>query len=349
MKYEETLALIKNADSAVIAQAKTNWNNVAKPLYSLGMLEEAIIRIAGAMGKDRFEFEKPMVLVFCADNGVVEEGISQSDHSVTTAVANALIEDNSNVNIMAKTCGAAVTCYDAGMVDDVCISPKEKCHGTKNIAKGPAMTTEECIRAIELGINAVAEHKAKGSNIVAIGEMGIGNTTTSTAIISAVTGASVESITGRGSGLSDEGLNRKINVIKKAIEINQPDINDGVDILSKIGGFDIAAMCGACLGGAALGVPVILDGVISQAAGLVAYIINPAVKDYLIASHVSKESAGRLVLEKLGLNAPIQANMALGEGTGAVALIPLLKMANAVYSGTHSFESINIDQYTDQK
>ncbi|MDO5331353.1 MAG: nicotinate-nucleotide--dimethylbenzimidazole phosphoribosyltransferase [Bacillota bacterium] len=339
---------IEPTDKKILKKSERVWDSIAKPLKSLGIFEAQISKLAAAQGNVYPKISSPRVLVFCADNGVVEEGVSQSGHEVTTAVAKAISAGESNVNIFAKRAGADVECYDVGMIDNIDIPTMKNANGTANISKGPAMSKEDCVYAIEVGINAVEKAKSDGVNIIAIGEMGIGNTTTSSAIIAAITGTNPSIITGRGSGLSDAGLEKKITVIKKSIEINMPKSNDGLDVLSKLGGFDIAAMCGVCLGGAAMGIPIILDGVISQAAAMCACRIMPAVKDYLIASHVSREAAGKLVLDDLGLKAPICADMALGEGTGAVLLLSLLPSILDVYSGKHSFDSIGVDQYVPQ-
>ncbi len=352
MNYQETLEKINKVDAKILGQCKEKWDTVAKPLNSLGKLETLTAKIGAASGTSDININKRRVLVFCADNGVVEEGVSQSDHTVTTAVAKALAEGSSNVNIFAKMAKADVEVYDVGMVEDLhmpgLVVDKTK-NGTENLAKGPAMSLGDALKAIETGIKAAEKAKKDGIQIVVIGEMGIGNTTTSAAIISILLGLDPEEITGRGSGLSDEGLQKKINAIKKCIEINQPDKENPIDVLAKAGGFDIAAMCGVILGGAAIKLPVILDGLISGAAALVAYKIDERTVDYMIPSHVSKEPGGNVILNALNLSGPISADMALGEGTGGVALLPLLDMALALYKGTHSFDNIGIDAYVEQK
>ena len=351
MTLQEALTQIKESDKRILKECKIRWDNVAKPLNSLGDFERLTARIGAASGSSDICIDKRRVLVFCADNGVVEEGISQSDHSVTTAVARALAEGSSNVNIFAKSVNAETEIYDVGMIDDLDIPNLivSKCaNGTRNMTKGPAMTKEEAIFAIETGIRAVEKAKADGVDIVVIGEMGIGNTTTSAAVVSVLTNTDAEIVTGRGSGLSDEGLKRKVDVIRKSIELNRPDPADGLDVLAKVGGFDIAAMCGVLLGGAAIQFPVILDGLISCAAACCAKMIASESVDYMIPSHVSNEPAGKSVLSFLGLHGPIDAHLALGEGTGGVMLLPLLDMALKLYYGTHSFENIGIDAYVEQ-
>ena len=346
MNFQETCERIKEADPKVLEACRIKWNNVAKPLYSLGVLEKLTAKIGAASGTDSPDIKKRRVLVFCADNGVVEEGVSQSDHTVTTAVAKSLVEGTSNVNLFAKLAGAEVEVYDVGMIDDVSgtICVKEL-HGTKNLSKMPAMSREEAIHAVEAGIHAAEKAKEDGCGILVIGEMGIGNTTTATAILSVFLGVDPAEICGRGSGLSDEGLQKKIRAIRNGIEGNRPDPNDAIDVLSKVGGCDIAAMCGVILGGAALQIPVVLDGLISGAAALVANAVDPRTKDYMIPSHTSSEPGGSRANAFLGFHAPIDAGMALGEGTGGVMLLPMLDMAFALYEGTHSFENIGIEAY----
>ena len=328
----------------------TNWNTVAKPLHSLGIFEELIAKIAACQGIDRPYIAGRTVLVFCADNGVVEEGVSQSDHTVTTAVATSMASGLSNVNLMAREANAHVEVYDVGMVDDVPgIHQCKVCHGTKNFTKEPAMTREETLAAMEAGRKAAEKAKLDGNGIVVMGEMGIGNTTTAAAVLSVLLGEKPETLCGRGSGLSDAGLKRKIEAVTKGIALHRPDAADPVDVLSKVGGADIAAMCGVLLAAPKLGLPVVLDGLISLAAAVAAYRIDKQTIDYMIPSHVGREPGCRLALEALGLKAPITADLALGEGTGGIMLLPMLDMALAVYNSTHSFDSIGIEPYKEQR
>jgi len=351
MTLQETLNRINGADTAALEGCLRRWDAVAKPLRSLGLLETLTARMAGVQGTVAPHADHPRVLVFCADNGVIAEGVTQSDSSVTTAVANALAAGESNVNIMARCAGAEVETYDVGMVTDgshPAIHKVKPAKGTKNLAVGPAMSKAEAVFALEAGIRAAEKAAAEGCDILVAGEMGIGNTTSSTAILCVLLGLDPEKVTGRGSGLDDAGLLRKRAVIRRSIEINRPDPSDALDVLQKVGGFDIAAMCGVYLAGAALGIPVVLDGLISGAAALLAARFSPKAADALIPSHMSHEPGGSLALEAMGLRAPIVADMALGEGTGGVALLPLLRMALAVLNGDHSFGSIGMEAYTPQ-
>ena len=350
MTYSECLSRIAPPDEAVRAECLRRWDAVAKPLHSLGLLETLTAQMAAVQRTPAPHADRKRVLVFCADNGVVAEGVTQSDCSVTAAVALALAGGNSNVNIMARVAHADVVAWDVGMVTDP-VHPnlrRAKCaRGTANLAHGPAMTREQAIFALEAGINAAEEAAADGCDILVAGEMGIGNTTSSTAVLCALLGCAPEDVTGRGSGLDNEGLRRKVAAIRSCLAVNRPDGADGLDVLCKCGGYDIAAICGVYLAGAALGIPVVLDGLISGAAALLAHRICPAAAGALLPSHMSHEPGGHLALEALGLRAPITADLALGEGTGAVALLPLIDMALAVLNGEHSFESIGMEAYTE--
>lgn len=328
----------------------TNWNTVAKPLHSLGLFEGLIAKIAAAQEISRPYIAGRTVLVFCADNGIVEEGISQSDHSVTTAVAASMAAGFSNANLMAREANAHVEVYDVGMVDDIDgVIRRKSIHGTRNFTKGPAMTREEAEAALDAGRKAAEKAKLDGNGLVVIGEMGIGNTTTAAAVLSVLLDKDPALLCGRGSGLSDAGLKRKIEAVKKGIALNKPNPADPIDVISKVGGADIAAMCGVLLAAPKLRLPVVLDGLISLAAAVAAYRIYKNTIDYMLPSHKGREPGCQLALETLGLKAPIDAELALGEGTGGIMLLPLLDIALAVYNSTHSFDSIGIKPYKEQQ
>lgn len=282
----------------------------------------------------------------CADNGVVAEGVTQTGQEVTAIVAENFLTGDTSACVMCRQCGTDVFPVDVGMVSDTKVPRDLKVmNGTRNMAKEPAMTREEAVRGIEAGIEMVRRLKEKGYTLIATGEMGIGNTTTSSAVASVLLDKPVEMMTGRGAGLSGEGLKRKIAAIQKAVSKNQPDPKDAIDVLAKVGGLDIAGMAGVFLGGAAMHIPVVIDGFISCVAALVAQRICPLVKDYMIASHVSKEPAAALILEALDKEAVLHGEMCLGEGSGAVALFPFLDMGIAVYESMSTFEEIKVDQY----
>jgi len=345
MTVEQAVSLVTAADEEAKKACKRRWDSIAKPLNSLGKLESYLIKIAGMTGTSAISLEKKALVVMCADNGVVEEGVTQTGQEVTAIVSENFLKEQATASIMCRETGTDIFPVDIGIATDTNIINKKIAYGTRNMTKGPAMTREEAEKAIMTGIEMVGELKEKGYKIIATGEMGIGNTTTSSAVVSVLTGLPVENVTGRGAGLSTEGLGRKINAISRAIKINRPDPEDGIDVLSKVGGFDLAGLAGVFLGGAVHKVPVVIDGFISAAAALAAVRICPKAREYMLASHVSKEPAAAMLLEKLELEAALHCDMCLGEGTGAVALMPLLNLACAVYNGMSTFQDINVEEY----
>ena len=331
MTLEEAIAKIKPLDHNAMEIAQKRWDSIAKPLHSLGKLETLLIQIAGITGNAEVDLSRRGLIAMCADNGVVEEGVTQTGQEVTAIVA-----ENFPV--------------DMGMVTDTKVRTDHKiAYGTQNMTKGPAMTREQAVKGLEAGIDMVRELNDKGYRILATGEMGIGNTTTSSAVASVLLKQPVEEMTGRGAGLTSEGLVRKINAIKKAIALNEPDPEDAIDVLAKVGGLDIAGMAGVFLGGAVYGIPVVMDGFISCVSALIAMRICPAAGDYMIASHVSREPAAHLILEYMNKEAVLHADMCLGEGTGAVALFPILDLAAAVYHSMSTFDDIHVEQYEELK
>lgn len=326
-------------------RAQKRWNSIAKPLYGMGKLEDYIIKIAGIDGA--VDISKRCVAVMCADNGVVAEGVTQTGSEVTAVVAQNIANGDATVANMAKIAGAEVFAFDVGMNTTVGngVVDKKISNGTKNFAKMPAMTRQEAEKTIEIGIQIVKELKDKGYRLIASGEMGIGNTTTSSAITSVLMDIAPGIVTGKGAGLSKEGVSHKAEVIKKAISLHKPDKNDPIDVLSKVGGYDIAAMCGLFIGGAYYKVPIIVDGLISSVAALLAYRLSTYTKDYMLASHMSAEPAASMILKELGFDAPLVCGMALGEGTGAVSIMPLLDMAVAVFKNMPTFGDTDIEEY----
>ena len=365
MTLKEAVSMDIRLDEEAMERAKRNWDSIAKPLDSLGLLEKAIIRIAGIGGTPEIDLSKKAVAIFCGDNGIVSEGVTQTGQEVTAVVTENFSRRESCVCLMAKEAGAYVLPVDLGVAGRlkgaVCefplSIPEEKRHvlypiwdrklalGTKNFLEGPAMARELTIKAVECGMETARLLKERGFRIIAAGEMGIGNTTTSSAVSAVLLGMDPREVTGRGAGLSREGLERKIAVIREGIEKNRPDRQDAIDVLSKVGGFDLAGLAGLMIGGAVYRIPVILDGFITGAAALAAVAICPAVREFILASHVSAEPAGTMVLERLGLEPVIHGRMCLGEGTGAVALLPLLSMAETVYRNMSTFQEIEIKEY----
>lgn len=366
---------VDEIDRKLYKEIKAGWDKVAKPLDGMGRFEEILSRIGAIQGNRIPALGKCRLITCCSDNGIVEEGVTQCGQEVTAICAENIANGRSSVAIMAKQAGVEVVCVDVGINKDGEIPGvrNEKIRkGTRNFSKEPAMTAEETDQAISLGIRLVSESKEEGIDVLAIGEMGIGNTTTSSAITAALLGMPAQLSTGRGAGLDDAGLKHKKEIIREALlhygyqteldeereyvkkigvelgEKREPAHSPGefaLDVLEKMGGYDIACMAGICIGGAIYHVPVVLDGFISLVAALVACRIEPKVKEYLIASHSGKEPAVKAIEERLGLNPVIYARMALGEGTGAVMMIQLLKTANAVYEESCSFEDAGIAQY----
>ena len=345
MTLEETVRRITPLDQEAMEAAEKHWNSIAKPLHSLGKLEDVVVQIAGIQGTSRVEIARKALIVLCADNGVVEEGVTQTGQEVTAQVAENFLQEKATAGILCRRTGAEIFPVDMGIYRDTCIRNCKIAYGTKNMAKEPAMTRDQAVKALETGIMLAFEKKEEGFQLLATGEMGIGNTTSSSAMASVLLNHPVEEMTGRGAGLSSAGLNKKIKTIRRAIAMHKPDREDPVDVLSKVGGFDIAGMTGVFLGGAAAKMPVVIDGFISCVAALTAIRICPTAGDYMIASHVSKEPAARLLLDSIGKEAFLTCDMCLGEGSGAVTLFPLLDMGLEVYRKMATFEENDIETY----
>ena len=319
MTLEEAIKKIQPLDEEAMEYTRARWNTLGKPLHSLGRLEEMVTQFAGIYRDKKPHLGKKAVIVMAADNGIMSS--------------------MSGADVYPVDIGIATDCDNPGV-----LSRKIK-YGTDNMAKGPAMSREEAIKAIEVGIDTVAELKEKGYNVFATGEMGIGNTTTSSAVCSVLLDQSVEKVTGKGAGLTNKDLEHKIEVIKQSIALNQVDANDPIDVLSKVGGLDIAGMVGCYIGGAALQVPVFIDGFISSVAALIAIRLIPECAPYLFPSHCSNEPAGHLILDAIGKEPYILANMCLGEGTGAVMGFTIADYAFKAYWELPSFEQTNFGTY----
>lgn len=346
MTLEETMQKIRPVDAAAMAAAKQHWDGLGKPLGSLGRLEKALIQIAGIQRTGDVHIDRKALVIMCADNGVVEEGVTQCGQEVTATVAENFLDEKSCVAIMCRRAGTKICPVDIGMsVDTPRVEKRKIAYGTKNMAKEPAMTREQAVAAIEVGIAKAEELHAQGYEMLATGEMGIGNTTTSSAMTAVYLGLDVETVTGRGAGLSSHGLQRKIHAIKQAIAVNQPDPEDPLDVLAKVGGLDIAGMCGLFLGGAAQQMPVVMDGFISQVAALTAMRLVPECADYILASHVSEEPGANILLKALEKDAFLTCGMRLGEGSGAVALFPILDFASDIYHKMSTFVQADIVEY----
>ena len=350
LELTQLLAAITPPDEAARIAAHSRWAGLAKPLGGLGALETMLEDAAALTGSAQLDFSRRAVLVLCADNGVVAQGVSQTYQSVTHAVAENLAARRTSVCQMAKTARCAVVPVDMGIAGEP-VPGVLDCRiaaGTSDFTTGPAMTRVQAVEAIGKGIALVRAQKMQGVQLLATGEMGIGNTTTSSAVAAVLLHQPVEVMTGRGAGLSDAGLARKLDAIRRGIAVNAPDAANPLDVLCKLGGFDIAGLCGVFLGGALEGVPVLIDGFISGTAALCAVRLCPAAAKAVFASHCSTEPAARLVLDALDKTPLLTAGLHLGEGTGAVASIPLWDMALAVYNNCYSFAEGGIAPYTPQ-
>jgi len=348
MLFEDALAKIKGLNEELMNKAQKRLDSLTKPLGSLGRLEYIARRIVGITGEMFPKVDNKAVIIMCSDNGVVEEGVSQTSKDVTSSVTRNFMKGITGINVLSRHAGSSIVVVDIGVDDDLNVDGilnRKIRKGTWNIAKGPAMTREEAVKAIEVGIETVRELKEKGVNLLGTGEMGIGNTTTSSAVAAVLTGGEVEGLVGRGAGLSTEGLKNKINVVKRAIKINNPDPKDPVDVLAKLGGFDIAGLAGCFIGAAVYRVPILIDGFISSVAALIAVRIKPEVRDYIFPSHSSAEPGSKSVMEALGLEPMLNLGMRLGEGTGAALAFHIVDAAIAAYTHMGTFDDANIEQY----
>ena len=332
-------------DARFMEQAKARQDRLIKPEGSLGKLEDISIQLAGIYGSKYFDTTKKIILSFACDHGVYEEGVAPHPQNITILQSKNFPHKINGVGTISKFVGADVQLVDVGINSDEKIEGVIDCKirkSTSNMAKGPAMTRQEAIRSIEIGIETCEKYIQDDYKVIGIGEMGIANTTPSTAIISVILGCDPEEITGIGAGLKTELLAHKAQVIRTAIEINQPNPTDGIDILQKVGGFEIGAMVGVILGCSANRVPVVLDGYISYAAALIAYNINPRCKEYMIASHLSAEPGAKKALELLGLDPFLNMDMRLGEGSGAALAFNMIEAANFVYKNMLTFDEVDM-------
>lgn len=346
-EFHQIVSGIHPADVVTKGNAQKKWNSIAKPLHSLGKLEDHIMQIAALNGDTDVNLNRKALIVMCADNGVVEEGVTQTGQEVTAIVAENFLTCNTSAAIMCKKAGVDIFPIDIGMAADTKVPRYKTANGTANMTKGPAMTRMQALQAILTGIHQVKEKKEAGYKIIATGEMGIGNTTTSSMLVAALTGRTAEEVTGRGAGLNDAGLLRKQQVIAQALEKYEKEIRSehALSMLAAFGGLDIAGMAGVCIGGALYHVPVVLDGLISSVAALVAERIVPGVREFVLPSHLSKEPAAKWIAEELKLHPVIDAGLGLGEGTGAVMLFSLLDLALALYEDQTTFDTMEIAQY----
>ena len=348
-KIEALVRAVQPLDQKAMLAAEAHQARLAKPPGSLGRLEELSVQLAGITGKVHNELPRKQLLVFAADNGVVAEGVSSAPQSVTMQQTINLTRGKTGAAVLAKRFGCGLTVCDVGVNADICESAvlnRKIAYGTQNICAGPAMTREQALQAILTGA-AVAENV--DADAVGIGEMGIGNTTTSSAVLAVLLGADVDKVTGRGGGITEESFRKKKAVIRTAIAVNRPNRDDVIDVLAKVGGFDLAAMCGAFLGAAASRRAVVIDGFISAVAALCAVRLCPLVRGYLIPSHASFEIGYRLAMEKLALRPLFDLGMRLGEGSGCPLAFQMLDAACAIMNNMASFdEAGSSDDYLDE-
>ncbi len=337
---------VEDVDEGLRQQARLRLDQLTKPLGSLGRLEGLAQQIVGITRNIRPQLTRKVIITMAADHGVAEEGVSAYPQVVTQQMVYNFLRGGAGINVLARHVGARVIVVDMGVAADLPPHPdlvsRKIGRGTKNFTDGAAMTLEEVCSAIEAGLEIVEHEVRLGADIVGTGDMGIGNTTSSSAIVAAMTGIAVQRVTGRGTGINEVTLTKKIEVIQRALEVNHPDPSDPLDVLAKVGGFEIAGLVGVILGSARAQRPVVVDGFISGAAALLAAGLEPRVKAYLIASHLSQEAGHRVVLERLGLQPLLDLNLRLGEGTGAALAMFLVEAACKVLTEMATFQEAGV-------
>ena len=367
LEFENLIALVTPTSQSHRQLAKKHWDSIAKPLDSLGEFERIFQKLSAIYESEVPDISNKCITVMCADNGIVKEGISQSDKDVTLAVTKSMALGTSSIAVLSKAAGSKMMVFDMGIdsfdteIYSLGVINHKLMHGTNNFIKEKAMPLDITLRALLTGISIVRELKDNKTTIIGTGEMGIGNTTTSSALSAAILNLPVEDVTGRGAGLDDAKLKKKVDIIKGGIEkygFRDKLFLDSIksenksvrslavlDLLSSLGGLDIATLTGIFIGGSIYKLPVVIDGVISEVAALLAYFINPLCKEYMIASHLSREPVASIIFDILGLKPVIDASLALGEGSGCAMLFPLLDMVLEIYTKNASFSDIKIEEY----
>ncbi|MBU3155291.1 nicotinate-nucleotide--dimethylbenzimidazole phosphoribosyltransferase [Clostridium estertheticum] len=343
---KETLQCIEPLNKEAMKRAWDRLDSLSKPIGSLGELENIIAKMAGITGNIHNKINKKNVVIMCGDNGVVEEDVSNCPKSVTATVTNNFTKKITGVYVLSKFSGSDITVVDVGIDADLNnpkVINKKIAYGTMNMMKGPAMTREQTIKAIEVGIETVDNLVLDGYDLIGTGEMGVGNTATSAAILSVFSGLEVEESVGKGSGITEEQFINKKRVIKKSIEVNNPDKDDVIDVISKVGGFDIAGLCGCFLAAAKNRVPIVIDGFIASAAALCAYKLNPLVIGYIFASHLSAEPGAAFIMKEIGLKPMLNLNMRLGEGSGCPLAFNIIEAALYTMDNMGTFEDAKLD------
>ena len=353
-KIKETMEEIRVLDEAAMESARARQDTLTKPLRSLGVLEDLSVKVAGITRNHMPEIKDKVIITAAGDHGIADEGVSAYPKEVTLQMVYNFLSGGAAINVLARHIGARVIVVDMGVAADIKFEPEghqsydfvdnKIGYGTANIAKGPTMSYEDAVHSIEAGIEVLENELVRGIDIVGVGDMGIGNTTPSSAIVAFITGEPVERVTGRGTGLDDGGLEAKIKTIKKALAVNKPNRGDAIEILAKIGGFEIGGMAGVMLAAGAHRIPVVVDGFISGAAALIAYELSPKIQDYLIASHLSVEAGHRAILDHLGIEPLFNLNMRLGEGTGAALGISIVEASCKILREMATFEEAGVSE-----
>ena len=342
------IEMIKPLDRQAMADARLRQDILTKPQGSLGRLEELSIQLAGIQGKPIPHIRHKAIVTMAGDHGVVAEGVSAFPQEVTAQMVYNFLGGGAGINVITRQVGARIIVVDMGVATelkpDSQLLSRKVAFGTQNMALGSAMTNEQAVKAIDTGIEIVTAEVAKGLDIVGTGDMGIGNTTASSAICAVMTGKSVAEVTGRGTGIADKQLTHKVKVISRALAVNRPDPKQPLDVLAKVGGFEIGGLVGVMLAAAAHHVPVVIDGFISGAAALIATALSPELKDFLIAAHVSVEAGHQLLLKYLGLKPLLDLGMRLGEGTGAALGIFLAEAAAMVLAEMSTFAEAGVSE-----
>ncbi|MBA7685100.1 Nicotinate-nucleotide--dimethylbenzimidazole phosphoribosyltransferase [subsurface metagenome] len=344
----QIIEMIKPLDKEAMAEAQARQDQLTKPPGSLGRLEELSVQLAGIQGRSIPQIRHKVIITMAGDHGVVAEKVGNWPQEVTAQMVYNFLNGGAGINVIARQVGARVVVVDMGVATELGPNPqllsRKIAPGTQNIAQGQAMTREQAVKAVETGIEIVAAEVAKGLDIVGTGDMGIGNTTASSAVCAVMIGKPVAEVTGRGTGITDEQLIHKIEVIERALAVNHPDPRQPMDVLAKVGGFEIGGLVGVMLGAAAHRIPVVIDGFISGAAALIATALSPKLKDFLIAGHVSVETGHKWLLRHLGLKPLLDFDMRLGEGTGAALGIFLTEASARVLAEMATFAEAGVSQ-----
>lgn len=343
---KKTLEVITSPNLDAKKMASERLDKLAKPIGSLGVLEEIVIKMAGITGNVHNKIQKRNVVIMCADNGVVEEGVSAPPQEFTKILTENLTKGLTGVSILSKLANSDITIIDIGIngkLNNPKILNKKISYGTNNMTKGPSMTIEEAIKAIEVGIEVADSLYDEGYDILGTGEMGIGNTTTSAAVLSVFSGLEPSVTCGKGAGLTEDQYQNKIDCVKKAIEVNRPNKKDAIDVISKVGGFDIAGMCGCFLSAAKNRKPIVIDGFISSAAALCAVRLNPLVKEYVFPSHLSNEPGAIYMAKEIGVTPMLNLEMRLGEGSGCPLAFQIIDSALYIMDNMATFEEATLD------